>query len=64
MKKTITYYYRGQIERGKNYRWCEGYSENGETGRPLYPWSTKRECQREAKALGCKAVFVRSDSNE
>ena len=57
--KTITYHYRGLIERGPRYDWREGYSAVGENGGVLYPWSTKRECQREAKKQGKKAVFVR-----
>jgi hypothetical protein len=62
MKKTITYYYRGMIERGANYDWREGWSANSEEGQTLYPWNTKRECQAEAKTKGAKAVFVRADA--
>jgi len=60
--KTITYYYRGLIERGVGgrYEWREGFSENSPGGRPLYPWSTKRECQRAARQQGAKAVFARN----
>jgi hypothetical protein len=58
MKKTITYYYRGEIETGKNYHWVYGYSANGENGGVLYPWWTKKQCQKDAKSKGCKAVFV------
>jgi hypothetical protein len=57
--KTITYYYRGEIERGGH--WAEGWSENSEDGLPLYPWSTKRECQHAAKLQGSKAVFVQDE---
>lgn len=57
---TFTYYYRGHIERWRalGYAWMEGYSENGESGGPLYPWMTKKECREEAKARGGRAVFV------
>lgn len=57
MRKEITYYYRGPIERRT---WVEGYSRNGDHGGILYPWSTKRECQSEARHyLKGKAVFIR-----
>lgn len=59
-KKTITYYYRGLIERGPNYTWREGYSAQSETGGILYPWMTKRECQHDARVKGAKAIFVRT----
>jgi len=61
MEPTIKYHYRGPIERGNGkprYDWKDGWSE-GEDGHVLYPWMTRRECQRDAKARGCKAVFVR-----
>lgn len=54
---TITYFYRGPIERSR--RWCYGYSANGPGGGTLYPWMTKRECYADARAQGCQAVFVR-----
>jgi len=63
-KRTITYYYRGMIERGANYDWKEGYSAQSENDRPLYPWSTKRECQHEAKLQGARAVFVRDKTQQ
>jgi hypothetical protein len=53
------YHYRGLIERGWNYQWCEGYSANSSDGFPLYPWCTRRECRAEAKLDGVKAVFYR-----
>lgn len=65
MKSTITYYYRGTVERGRptrgrpGYKVFDGYSENSESGGVSYPWLTYRECQAEAKARGCRAVFVR-----
>lgn len=62
-KLTITYHYRGMIERGNGkpgYTWHEGWSENSESGHPLYGWMTKRECQKEARDQGAKAVFVRN----
>jgi hypothetical protein len=55
--KTITYIYRGQIERGADYHWCNGFSPDSEDGLPTYPWMTKRECQTDAKANGAKAAF-------
>lgn len=63
-KRIITYYYRGLIERGADYHWTEGYSENSESGHPIYPWSTKRECQRAAKQQDAKAVFVRDKEHQ
>lgn len=58
--RRISYYYRGQIERGanSNYRWIEGWSAQSDDNLPLYPWITKRECQQEAKQQGARAVFV------
>lgn len=53
----IIYHYRGQIERGADYHWADGYSRNSVEGGVLYPWMTKRECQTDAKELGGKAVF-------
>ena len=64
MKKEqeIVYYYRGNVERwsmsSRGNPWRRGYSANSKDGFPLYPWSTKRECQSEAKKLGLRAVFV------
>lgn len=61
--KTITYFYRGGVERAatKNgkptYQWHNGFSANSEDGKPLYPWSTIRECQAEAKKEGATAEF-------
>lgn len=63
-KKSITYYYRGMIERGPRYDWREGWSENSAEGHPIYPWSTKRECQRAAKKEGAKAIFVRDRTQQ
>lgn len=61
-KNQITYFRRGRVERGQGfpirYRWCEGYSANGQSGAPLFPWMTRRECQRDAKAQGAVAAFV------
>ncbi|MFA6234130.1 MAG: hypothetical protein WC824_08090 [Bacteroidota bacterium] len=63
---TITYKYRGMIERGigncntrPGYAWHEGYSEDGENGRGLMGWMTKEECRTDAKSRGSKAEFVR-----
>jgi len=61
MKKTITYFYRGMIERGANYDWKEGFSQDSAEGRALYPWNTKRECQAEAKQQGAQAIFSRDE---
>ena len=57
------YHYRGQIERpdGRgSYRWADGWSENNEAGRPLYPWMTRAEARQEAKRRGGRAVFRRA----
>ncbi len=61
LKKTITYYYRGGVERGngRSYDWHDGYSENSPEGLPLYPLMTWRECRHEAKSRGAVAVFER-----
>jgi hypothetical protein len=58
--KTLTFYYRGDIERGtgNGYAWRRGYSINSDDGLVIYPWNTKQECQAEAKRKGAKAVFV------
>jgi hypothetical protein len=65
-KKTITYFYRGPIERGSGngYTWRNGYSEDSSEGHPYYPWSTRRECQREAKRQGALAVFVHDKAKQ
>ena len=56
-KPIITYYYRGSIEQGRDCKWQDGYSANGENGGILYPWHTRGECMQEAKAKGHRAVF-------
>lgn len=58
MTEVIKYYYRGQIEHGKNYRWANGFSATNENGNNLYPWMTRRECQQDARKQGKRAVFV------
>jgi len=67
-KDKMVFYYRGEIERVAvrkyekgpfSYRWHAGYSMNSEDGNPLYPWSTKRECQAEARQAKRTAVFIR-----
>lgn len=58
-KGEIIYTYRGQIERGADYHWVDGYSPTTRDNGVLYPWNTIPECRREAKRFGCKAVFVR-----
>jgi len=62
--KTIIFHYRGMVERGANYTWTDGYSQNGPNGSILYPWSTRKECRQEAKQLGTKAVFYRNGKEE
>ena len=67
MPEIVKYFYRGGTERGTGepgYKWHAGYSANSEDGLPLQPWSTRRECQREAKAEDKRAVFVEQDSPE
>ena len=61
-RPVVTYYFRGQIERGNGrggYVWKDGYSENSPDGRVIFGWNTYRECQAAAKAAGCKAKFVK-----
>lgn len=60
-KNEIRYVYRGAVERGtgRGYRWHDGYSADSPGGGIQYPWMTKREAQRDAKAQGARAVFVR-----
>jgi hypothetical protein len=53
------YHYRGRVERGARYEWKDGYSEYSQSGGVRYPWSTRKECQEEAKRDGFKAVFYR-----
>jgi hypothetical protein len=62
MKPTIRYIHRGLVERGNGkpgYDWHDAYSPEGPNGEETQPWMTYRECQRDAKAEGCRAVFVR-----
>lgn len=59
-RPSITYVYRGEIERGTGqpgYAWHPGYSEEV-TGGALFPWLTRAECQREARARGAIARFL------
>jgi hypothetical protein len=56
-RELIVYTYRGGIERGARYEWRNGYSATTEDGHILYPWMTKRECQRDAKLNGKRATF-------
>lgn len=57
--KTITYIYRGGVERGtgSGYVWHDGYSPNSDDGHMTAPWMTKRECQSDAKQRGAIAIF-------
>jgi hypothetical protein len=59
MPKIITYFYRGQIERGtgNGYEWRNGYSADSADGLPTYPWLTRRECQHDARTQGAIARF-------
>ena len=56
-KKTITYTYRGGVERGPRYDWHDGYSETGPNGEVYFPWMTRSECQRDARSQGAQAIF-------
>ena len=70
---TITYTYRGMVERparrhrgvtyGRKltYAWRRGYSETGVGGRPCFPWRTKTECWEDAELVGREARFIRGD---
>ena len=62
-REQIVYYYRGPIERGSSYRWEDGYSET-RGGAIVYPWNTRGELRRQAKAQGLRAVFVRDNKVE
>lgn len=60
--KTITYVYRGELERAvrskrPSYRWYRGYSSTGPRGGVLYPWMTKAECRIDAASQGASACF-------
>lgn len=60
-KPTIAYHYRGDVERGgptTRIRWARGYSASGLAGAVAYPWLTRRECQRDAKWQGARAIFI------
>lgn len=61
-KTTIVYTFRGLIERAskRGYVWRDGYSESI-GGRVAYPWSTRRECIRDAASRGARAKFVRPE---
>ena len=66
--KTITYYYRGDVERGRRrrgvffYAWQRGYSATGPSGGVLCPWMTKQECLADARKQGARARFVEESS--
>lgn len=67
MKKTITYTYRGQVERGNGkpgYDWHRGYSETTESGGILCPWMTRAECIADAKGRGAVAQFYSGPGDE
>jgi len=57
-REPLAFYYRGLIERGSDYHWAEGYSEDI-NGHISYPWATRGECRRYAAKLGKIAFFVR-----
>ena len=69
-RPVATYVFRGSVERVRSrgqgrvgtYVWHDGYSEDAPGGGVSYPWMTKRECQRDARERGCRAVFVRKES--
>lgn len=71
-RPTITYHYRGQVERPKKangkpiaaYTWREGFSPDGDDGSPQFPWMTRQECRQEAKARGARAVFKPETTRE
>lgn len=50
------FFYRGLIERGRDYRHVPGYSEEGEHG-PCYPWSTEREIRALGHRDGFRPIF-------
>jgi len=56
----ITYYLRGTVERcvgpRRGFVHLPGYSTQGPTG-ARYPWMTRAECIRDAKAQGATARF-------
>ncbi|HEU4343715.1 MAG TPA: hypothetical protein VFU31_19365 [Candidatus Binatia bacterium] len=57
--ETITYYYRGTVERGNGkpgYSSHPGYSE-GQGKSVTYPWMTRAECRQDARKRGAKAKF-------
>ena len=59
--QTITYTFRGRVERGNGqpgYDWRDGYSETTAEGKVSFPWMTRGECQKDAKARGCTAKFA------
>lgn len=58
----VKYHYRGRVERPNKkmgFVWHDGYSENSEEGLPCYPWRTKEEVRKEARAANHVAVFVK-----
>lgn len=59
-KPVFDYYKAGPVERGPRYGWRDGYSLNGNT----YPWLTKREAQRDARARGGKAKIHETSKKE
>lgn len=61
MKANWHYFRAGSVERGARYEWREGYSRAVEGG-TIYPWLTKREAQRAAKAEGARAVFHKTEA--
>lgn len=60
-RKQITYYYRGEVERGTGgprYGWHPAWSPNGEDGKgETFPWMTRKECLLDAKAQDATAIF-------
>ena len=62
-REQIVYYYRGTVARGLDYHSVDGYSES-RGGAVVYPWDTRGDLRRQAKAKGLKAVFVRDNKVE
>ena len=56
---SITYFYRGAVERGTGtgYAWRNGFSETTPDGKITYPWMTAKECRADARARGAVARF-------
>jgi hypothetical protein len=60
-RSTITYRYRGLMERNRRSRTVQppGYSQTV-AGSVLCPWMTRRECRDDARRRGAVAYFCES----